>query len=290
MIRFQFLWLIGALLAVMNSCQGVKVDVEADSIFGSTKVGVEVPPAGNGESGPTRISLYPDPSMIGLCAQATMKGSNGPVSGPPTLLGWGHNVVDVPAGVGPPTLSFGPWEQQLFSGTYQDEASELESYYYAAVPWAPVPGENIYFFLEVEASSHPQAGLRQAVLGGMYEDLLQGIDPGSLPSYVQIASYMSWHRVDSGPNAGDFVFTAAKPGTQVDDFRLELNDFVATLGNGASAWTVGDWQVVEATVPSEEVHFPSPSGPVTNRYRLTLDTDVGDPLPNSAELSIELLQ
>lgn len=289
MISFKPFWLVGAPLAILSSCQGTDVRVRANTPVVTVEVDVEVPDAGTGESEATTMTVYPDPSMFGLCASATVLGPNGHVSGPPSLMLPGPNSVEVPPGMGPPSIAFWPWEKQLLSGAYQDPAA-LESYYYAAVPWSPVPGENVYSFLELEATSRSQADLRHETLDRMYQDLLQGIDPGPLPSYVKVASYSSWHSVDSGPDAGDIVFTAARPGTQVDHFRLELNDFVATLGNGATAWTMGDWQVVEVTVPRAEVHFPSPSGPVTNGYRIVLDTDVGDALPNDAELTMEFLQ
>ena len=125
----------------------------------------------------------------------------------------------------------------------------------------------------------------------MLVQLLLGFDPGPLPGHVQTATFSSWRVIDSGDQAGSLRFTVARPGTMVEAFRLDWNGVpgYATVGNGASAFTIGDWQLVQVMVAVEDIHVPSGTGEqFVNEYEIVMDTDRGSALPNRARLEIEL--
>ncbi len=288
-----------ALLTVLASCAGLEVEAEAE--IPGTKVGglIRVP-SDDGYTEETEMALVADQSMEGLTVRALINDRDGNVvEGPPTVLKRGVNRVIVPGGYGPPVLVFAELEPIMATPDRwplppPPSATFTRVFCFDQIPWVPLlDTPNVSYHLEIEATSLAEAeSFRQLIVETVYPLLAQGIDPGPLPEFIEAASFTRWEVVPSGPEAGDVHFTSMKPGTRVDEYRLDLNGIqaYATLGSGATARTIGDWQVVHAEALAEDINYPAGSGDVvTDEWEIRFDTDVGDALPNRVEYEIEVL-
>jgi hypothetical protein len=297
LIRSLMVPAVCSLVALLASCAGFRAELKANLPVGGTDLSVVVPGGGGATDGTTTV-IHADPSMEGLSVRASVTGPDGePAVGAPTVIKSGPNVVEIPAGMGPPHLTFflprEPIAPRTFMGPPTPTPEPASTYYFVQIPWAPFLDQpNLSYHLQLKANSLEQAEARQMhIVETIYASLVRGIDPGPLPEYVAVVSFTSWEFLPGSQNTADIVFTSMRPGSRVDEYRLDFNGTqgYATPGNGAFSRTIGDWQTVQALVRAEDVRFPAGPGElVNNEWEIRFDTDVGDMLPNRVECEIEV--
>jgi hypothetical protein len=216
------------------------------------------------------------------------------VLGPIVVLTRGVNKIPIPEGDGVPILEFIPGPTMITAQQFPSPPTPIDgletAHVYLRLEQLPLQDEgNRLFYLAIRATSGTEARYRLSEMISDFDHLVEGIDPGPLPDYVHGAQVVCWGVDDT---SGDFEVTVLRPGTQVDEFALELNGVpeYATLGSGASVWTLGDWQVVDATVLGSDINLPElDAGPVENSWQITCDTDVGDAIePLGVRYSVEI--
>lgn len=280
--------LILCVILLVSACQGANISAKARAgNVAEGELAVTVPPQDPEPqpNPPSVMKVIPHPNMVGLCASAC----NDTACGPPVLLAPGFNQLEVPGGFGQVYLTFFPWSKEAAPAPTVHDAASMESYHFFQGPWTPSASRDLLYYLEVSANSRPHAESRRLAARDMYAQIQLGNNPGPVPNWLRQACFTSWFIVQDGANAGDLILTAARPGSQVDQWTLMWNGVpgYADLSNSVVT-TIGDWQVVVATVDAADINHPTPGVEVTNDFGVVFDTDVGDVHEGDYEYTVEL--
>jgi len=214
----------------------------------------------------------------------------------------GANILEVPPGSGTIHISIFTPETTTpdspagtsggaSSASPSSQPSPQQTYQFTQFANPPsLLGENVSFYIELEAGVNDldQASDRMAKARDIFTQLLRGVDPGPLPTWLDVASFTSWRVLEPGSPHGKVLFTSAKPGAQTTQYRLDLNGAVVDLPD-AHVRTIGAWQMAQATVSTGGIVLPAMGLPALNEYEITFATDASPSIVNEVSFETELL-
>jgi len=248
--------------------------------------------------------VHADQDLVGKCARAARTDLTTGItsSGVPALLVAGANSLEVPPGSGMIHISIFTWETTTpgspvgtsggtGSASSSSHPSSQRTYRFAQFANPPsLLDENVSFYIELEAGVNDldQASDRMAKARDIFTQLLRGVDPGPLPTWLDVASFTSWRVLEPGSPHGKVLFTSAKPGAQTTQYRLDLNGAVVDLPD-AHVRTIGAWQMAQATVSTGGIVLPAMGLPALNEYEITFATDASPSIVNEVSFETELL-